>query len=103
MWNAMVLFPVNALVTIIYSFLRFHRNAAILYSLITFILNVVFFLSTVLSGGLIAALIIIVTILTAVGSDSSQSSGRSSEPGGSIMTINGQRMIKSDRGTYEHF
>jgi hypothetical protein len=103
MWGAILLFPVNAIATIFYSFSRFRRNAAIIYALITFILNVVFFLSTILSGGLIAAIIIIFTVLAALGSGAGQSGNKSSEPSGTITTINGQRMIKTDRGTWEHF
>ena len=106
MWGSTLAGYIIAIIMIIKSFKRFNLKNAIIYSFITSIIIALYFYIGLISGGLVVILIVIYWVYKygnrSGGSGGSSSSSKTSSSG-TIKTVNGQRYIKTDRGTWDNF
>jgi len=101
MWAAMVSVVFVAAGAVIQAFTRFRTRTAVFYALFSLAVIAIYFSVGMLVGALVAVLL----FLGSGGGSSSSSSGKAppSDPEGSIKVVNGQRLIKTNRGTWDNF
>lgn len=101
MWAAAMSVIIIAVRAFIQAFSRFPFKLAVFNSLLSLIIIAVYFSVGVVVGAAVAVLL----FLFAGGgsSTSGDKTGSSSEPSGSIKTVNGQRYIKTDSGRWDNF
>jgi cation transport ATPase len=100
MWAATVSVIFVAAGAVIQAFTRFRTKNAIFYALFSLVVIAVYFSVGMLVGALVAVLLF---LGSGGGSSSSSGSAPSSEPEGTIRVVNGQRVIKTNRGTWDNF
>lgn len=106
LWASIWLFAITIIAGIVSPFFRFRKIYRFIYAVINLVLMIVYFMAGVLSGGLVAILIILYLFVSGSSGSSSSNSGGSSgysEPSGTIKTVNGQRLIKTDSGRWDNF
>ena len=100
MWAATMSVILVALGAVIQAFRRFRPKVALFYSLFSLAVIAVYYSVGIIIGALVAVLLF---LGSGGGSSSSSGSAPSSEPDGTIRVVNGQRVIKTNRGTWDNF
>lgn len=102
MWAAMVSVIFVAAGAVVQAFTRFRTRTAVFYALFSLAVIAIYFSVGMLVGALVAVLLF---LGSGGGSSSSSSSGKAppSDPEGTIKVVNGQRLIKTNRGTWDNF
>lgn len=103
MWVAAMSVILIAIITVVQAFNRFPSKLALLNSLLSLIIIGVYFVVGVVVGAIVAVLIFFFAGGSGKSGDSGGTSTSSSEPSGSIKTVNGQRYIKTDSGRWDNF